>query len=403
MPARIGTADRQTHPIAVRILFGGGAKRGRARGMGFPLILAAAVASGLIDTSGFNDSRHHWRSINQPERVMQALPDQPSYRPEQVREIAANILLFQRANGGWPKDYDMLAVLTAAQQQLIRGTREANDTSFDNHNVFPQVEYLARAYAQEQEPAWRAAAERGLDFMLAAQYANGGFPQRWPKPTGIGAHITLNDGVMMGILGVLRDAGRGTAHFSWLEAARRDRAAAAARRGLACLLEMQVVVDGARTAWGQQHDAKTLAPAPARTFEPACLAPGDAVEVVRFLMQESTPTPQVVAAVQAAVAWLQKVRLDGIRVERVPAPPAEFFRHKADFDVVVVKDEKAPPLWPRMVEIGSGRGLFSGRDGVIKYALADIDRERRTGSGWFVSSPRHLLEVEYPRWLAKLK
>ena len=66
-----------------------------------------------LDVAGFDDSRHHWRNIIQPERFMQATgPDQPAYAPEQVREIAANIVLFQRDNGGWPKDYDMRAVLT---------------------------------------------------------------------------------------------------------------------------------------------------------------------------------------------------------------------------------------------------------------------------------------------------
>src|SRR5207249_863009 len=54
-----------------------------------------------IDTSGFRDSSHHWRHIKEPERVMQPLPDQPAYEPAQVREITANILLFQRDNGGW--------------------------------------------------------------------------------------------------------------------------------------------------------------------------------------------------------------------------------------------------------------------------------------------------------------
>jgi len=56
-----------------------------------------------IDVSGFGDSTHHWRNIKEPERVMQPLPGQPSYRPDQVREITANVLLFQRANGGWPQ------------------------------------------------------------------------------------------------------------------------------------------------------------------------------------------------------------------------------------------------------------------------------------------------------------
>lgn len=367
-----------------------------------PLFLAA-VAAAPIDPSGFNDSRSHWRNINQPERVMQAEPKQASYAPQQVREIAANILLFQRDNGGWPKDYDMLAVLNEAQKKIIRDTHANEDTSFDNHCVHPQVDYLARAFTLLGDPAYRVACERGLDFMLAAQYANGGFPQRWPKPTGIGAHITFNDGVMMGIMNVLRDAAKPAPHFSWLDTARRDRARTAVAKGTTCLLQTQIVANGVRCGWGQQHDAKTLVSAPARTFEPACMSPADTVEIVRFLMQEERPTPEIVAAIEAAVAWLTRVPHRGFRVERVPAPPVEFFRHKADFDVVVVLDEKAPPLWPRMVEIGTDRALFASRSGVVEYSLEKIDRERRTGSGWFTSSPRTLLEKDYPKWQAQMK
>ena len=66
--------------------------------------------------------------------------------------------------------------------------------------------------------------------------------------------------------------------------------------------------------------------------------------------------------------------------------------------VVVVKDEKAPPLWARMYEVGTDRPIFASRDGIKVYSLAEVDRERRTGSGWYGSWPRELLEQEYPRW-----
>ncbi len=362
------------------------------------LALAAAAATTAIDVSAFRDSAHHWRNINQPERVMQAEPGQPAYAPEQVREIAANILLFQRANGGWVKDYDMQAILTDAQQAKIRDTREAKDTSYDNHTTHPQVDYLARAFVLLGEPAYRAACERGLDFMLASQYPNGGFPQRWPGNTGIGGHITFNDGVMMGVLGVLRAAGEREARFAWLDAGRRERARAAAARGLECLLRMQVRADGRLTGWGQQHDAKTLAPTAARTFELASLSPADTVEAVRFLMQLPRPDPEVVAAIEGAVRWLTEVKLTGIRVTRVPAPTEEFFRHKADFDVVVVRDESAPPLWARMIELGTNRPIFASRDGVKVYSLAEVDRERRTGSGWYGNWPARLIGTEYAAW-----
>ena len=39
---------------------------------------ARARHSPAIDTAGFRDATNHWRKINEPERVMQPLPDQPS-------------------------------------------------------------------------------------------------------------------------------------------------------------------------------------------------------------------------------------------------------------------------------------------------------------------------------------
>ena len=184
-----------------------------------------------LDTSGFRDSIHHWRKIRDSSRFIQALPDQPSYAPSQVREIVGNILLFQRENGGWPKDYDMLAVLTEEQRKVLRATHNRADTSFDNHNLHSQVDYLAHAYHVSGEETWRDACLRGLDFMFAAQLPNGGFPQRFPKPKGFSAYVTFNDGVMIGILNVMQDIGDGLPHWSWLDDARRQKARDAVRAG----------------------------------------------------------------------------------------------------------------------------------------------------------------------------
>jgi len=296
----------------------------------------------------------------------------------------------------------MLAILTPAQIKAVRDSHDRTDTTFDNHTTHTQVDYLARAFGQLGDPACRSACERGLDFMLGAQYPNGGFPQRWPNVKGIAGHITFNDGVMIGILAVLRAAARGEPHFAWLDPDRRERARRAVDRGIACLLRAQIQVDGRPTGWGQQHDAKTLETTAARTFEPACISPADTTEIVRFLMRGERPTPEIVAAVDAAVAWLRAVKLTGIRVERVAAPPVEFFRHKADFDVVVTKDEKAPPLWARMVEVGTNRPIFASRDGVKVYSLAEVAHERRTGSGWYGNWPLRLIENEHPKWRAAL-
>jgi PelA/Pel-15E family pectate lyase len=355
-----------------------------------------------IDTSGFRDGASHWRRIRDDSRVIQAEPDQPVYAPEQIRQIVDNILLFQRANGGWPKDYDMLAVLTPAQKEAVRATRDRSDTSFDNRNIHSQVDYLARAYARFRDESWRDACLRGLDFMLAAQYANGGFPQRFPDPQGYAAHITFNDGVMIGILNVLKDAADGLPHWEWLDERRRQQARRAVDNGVDCILKCQIRVAGVRTGWCQQHDVRTYEAAPARTFELASICPQETTEICRFLMRFDRPTPDMIAAVDDAVAWLQSAALAGIRVEKVPAPVVEFPRHRADFDVVVREDPQAKRLWARHYEIGTNRPVFAGRDAVKRYVLSEIERERRTGTLWYGTWPETLLERDYPRWRKSL-
>jgi len=362
----------------------------------------AALEPGAIDLSGFHDSVHHWREIRDEGRFIKVEPNQPSYAPAQVHEIVTNILLFQRANGGWPKDYDMAAILTEAQRTTVRETRSREDTSFDNGNLHSQVAYLARAYAMHKEPAWREACERGLDFILAAQYPNGGWPQRFPKPKDFHANITFNDFVMIGCLHVLKDAADGEPHFVWLDAARREKARDAVRRGVECILKCQIRVNGKLTGWCQQHDEKTYEPRPARTFELASICPQDTTEIVRFLMRVEGPGADMMRAMDAAVAWLKKAQLSGVRVDKVKAPRAEFERHTTDSDKVVVNDPNASPLWARHYEIGTDRPVFAGRDGVKKYAFAEIERERRTGTPWYGTWPAKLIERDYPKWREKI-
>jgi PelA/Pel-15E family pectate lyase len=67
-----------------------------------------------------------------------------------------------------------------------------------------------------------------------------------------------------------------------------------------------------------------------------------------------------------------------------------------------VKDPAAAPLWARFYEIGTNRPLFSDRDGVKKYSLAEIGHERRNGYAWLGTWPRRLLEREFPAWKQKL-
>ncbi len=292
----------------------------------------------------------------------------------------------------------MTAILTASQREAVTATRGNNDSSYDNGNIHSQVRYLASAVSQSDNPLWKSACVRGLDFMLRSQYSNGGFPQRFPQPRSFHAHITFNDGVMIGILNQLFDAASGSEPYEWLDADMRNKCKEAVERGVHCLLKCQIRVNGKLTGWCQQHHEETFEARPARTFELASICPQETTDIVRFMMRQPSPSKELIEAIDSAIVWLQASRLTGIRVEKIDSTPEKFLRHDTDKDVVVVADPNAKDLWARHYEIGTNRPIFAGRDGVKKYDLASIERERRTGTAWYGGWPHSLIEHDYPKW-----
>lgn len=325
-----------------------------------------------------------------------AVLDQPEawYGSDEARAIADHVLLYQTDAGGWPKNIDMTRPPSA--EFLASTERDVRAPTIDNGATHTQLRLLARVHRATAGPRYRAAFERGFDYLLDAQYENGGWPQYFPLRRGYYTHITFNDDAMISVLAVLREASRGLAPYEFVDAERRARAADAVARGIDCILRCQIVVNGEKTGWCAQHDEKTFAPVAARAYEHASLSGFETVGIARFLMTLDTPSPDVVAAINAAARWLDAAKVTGIRIARRPAPELRF-----GFDPVVVADPAAPPLWARFYEIGTNRPIFSGRDGVIHYALAEIEPERRGGYRWYITEPRALLEKDYPRWLQR--
>jgi PelA/Pel-15E family pectate lyase len=200
---------------------------------------------------------------------------------------------------------------------------------------------------------------------------------------------------MVNLMRLLREVATSEA-FAIVDAARRKAAQAAFDRGVGCMLKCQIVVNGKKTAWCAQHDEKDFQPRPARTYELVSLSGAESVEIVRLLMSLDRPSPEVVAAVDGAVAWFEAAKLTGIKQVVVPDPQSPRGTNK-----VVVKDPAAPPLWARFYGIGTNRPIFSDRDGVPKQNLADIGYERRNGYAWLGTWPAEVLTREYPAWRAK--
>ncbi len=109
-------------------------------------------------------------------------------------------------------------------------------------------------------------------------------------------------------------------------------------------------------------------------------------------MKIEPPTPAVVAAIKAAVAWLSPVKITGIKVVEQRTAALQ-----NGYDRVVVPDANAAPLWARFYELSTNRLIFCGRDGIIN-SLAEIEYERRNGYRWYINQPAELLSRDYPAW-----
>jgi PelA/Pel-15E family pectate lyase len=325
-----------------------------------------------------------------------AINDQPAafYATAEARALADNILYYQNTDHGWPKNVDMTS----------RTAPKAGST-IDNRATTTELEYLARVFRESHCAAYLDAVQGGIEFLLEAQYDNGGWPQIYPNPDGYHKHITFNDDAMIHVLQLLRSVASGAAPFAFLDDVRKASAGAAIVKGVDCVLGCQIRMTEGKRGWCAQHDESSLEPAQARTYELPSVSGAEGALVARFLMTIDPPTPEIREAVEGAIAWFQSVKLSGIRVEKtvdVTQPSGE--------DRVVVADPSAPPLWARFYELGTDRPIFSSRCEVPecaadpffarRYTLAEIDNERRVGYAWYGDWPAAAI-AEYAAWKAK--
>lgn len=348
--------------------------------------------NGSLSIERFYDSAHHWYDIKDENKIINPLPEKPRYNKSDFINIAENILLFQKTNGGWAKNYDMLAILTEEQKEIIAKHKNDLNTSFDNGTTFSQSKYLAEVFTITKNGKYKTAFLKSLDFILDAQYSNGGWPQFFPDTSGYQKYITFNDGAMIGIMNLLKNIIDGNENFSFLNKDYIERVNNAFNKGLNCILNCQIRQDDGYSVWCQQHDNITLEPRGARTFEPPAICNEESSEIVLFLMSIKNPDEKIIQSIKSAVNWFEKSKISGVKTKIIDAPAEDYKYHTTTKDVIIVEDKNAPPIWTRFNDIQTQQPIFCRRDGKIVYSLSEVERERRTGYGWYTYEPQKVLD-----------
>ncbi|HCL05422.1 MAG TPA: pectate lyase [Chitinophagaceae bacterium] len=313
---------------------------------------------------------------------------------------ADNMLLYQRAVGGWPKavgevKVDYTKQLSAAETKRTLADSLRIDATIDNSATTKEIRFLVNAYKQTKDQRYLRAAEKGIRYCLKAQYANGGWPQYYPDSSSYRSQITYNDNAIVNVLNIMQDIVEQKNNFNLVDASFIPLATEAVAKGINCILKTQLIVNGKLTAWCAQYNHKTLQPEMARKFELVSLSGMESAGIVSFLLRIPNPTQPIKQAIQAAVEWFEMVKIKGYVYKDIIDPGMPGGK-----DRVIVPEENAV-LWARFYEIPNNKPFFTGRDSIRKYKVSEIEHERRVGYAWYGTWPEKILVKDYPAWKKK--
>ena len=354
------------------------------------------------DKASFAAERAGLATIPEPARAgnPNSMPldrDAAWYGGAEATAIAANILSYQTPAGGWSKNQNRADPPRQRGQSYVQGT-EGDSWSyvgtFDNDSTQTELAFLARmqkAYPGPEGDAYRAAFLKGVRYVLNAQYPNGAFPQVYPLMGGYHDALTFNDGGFAHQATFLRTISERKGDYAFIPPALAAEAATALQKAMAVLLKSQVVVNGKKTVWGQQHDPITLQPVGARNYEMKSLAAAESSGLLIFLMQQENPSKEIRDAVHAGIAWLKDHAIMGY----------EWTNRNDGNGRMLYAKEGAGPLWSRFYDIETGKPIFGERDQSIFDTVADVGAGRRNGYSWYNSTPKSAIEMYDKTWKAK--
>ena len=219
------------------------------------------IQSSIVAFAGENDFQ--WSSYSKK--------DQSWWQGSEAAALADEMIAYQLSDGGWRKDMKNAT------------TGSWNKSTIDNNATWGQIRFLANVYNATGIQKYKTSCLKGLDLLLNGQYSNGGWPQVFNDAGTYHAHITYNDSAMVQVLNIMLEVSQKKGAFAWVDSNYQSKANNAVDKGIKCILNTQIKINGTLTAWGQQHDENTLAPAGARAYELPSVCTSESVGVVDFL------------------------------------------------------------------------------------------------------------------------
>jgi PelA/Pel-15E family pectate lyase len=318
------------------------------------------------------------------------------YQSPDAEATVAAVLSYQSPNGGWSKH---LGYAKAARQPGMQWTSQSEPgkrphylATIDNGATTKEIRFLADVWAATGRKDCEAAVNRGIDYLLEAQFPSGGWPQVYPLEGGYHDNITFNDDAMTNVLVLLHEVADENPLFACVEPARRARAAEAVARGIDCLLASQIERAGQPAGWCAQHDPISLAPAQGRAYEPPSLGAVESSHLLRFLMELPRPSAEVIACIEAGLAWLDEAQVHGLA------------RVKQNGRTLYVEQPGSNEVyWARFYDLASGKPIYPGKNGVIYDSFEALAAANdKLGYDYLSTQPGSILRNGQTKWRKRL-
>lgn len=313
------------------------------------------------------------------------------YATDAAKNLADAVLSFQTPAGGWSKHIGFSSGPRRPGMQWTSQNEPGQPAhyvaTFDNGSTTEEMCFLADVWRATKREDCKAGFIKGLDFILAAQFPSGGWPQVYPLEGGYHDDITFNDDAMTHVLELLYQIKSDGSRFSFLSATQRQQAATALARGIGCVLKTQIELGDKKTAWCSQCDALTLQPASARKMEPATLSGLESAHILKFLMTLTNPTPDVVACIESGLQWLEAAKVTGMAKTKVNG--------KTSYKPNPTSTEI---YWARFYDLKTGLPIFPGRDGIVYDTFAGMAAKNKLGYDYYSTQPGSILKNGQKKW-----
>ncbi|SFL59361.1 pectate lyase, PelA/Pel-15E family [Gracilibacillus orientalis] len=312
----------------------------------------------------------------------------PYYTGDRANDIkqADALLSWQMDHGGWYKNMEdkYNRPWDGEEPKSEMYDPEHGELGvIDNNATTNEILFLALMYNETGDSRYKESVLNGINYLLEAQYDTGGWPQAYPARGNYSDYATYNDNAMIRVMNVLTMVSQKEYPFNTdiVTEGISEQVDGSLDLGVEYILKSQITVDGVLTAWCAQHDPVTYEPKEARSYEHPSISGSESVGIVQYLMSLPNPSNEVQAAIDGALSWFEEAKVEGIKYVSAD-PEGQYFY-----------SDSTTNTWYRFYEIGTNRPIFSGRDGVIKHEILEIEQERRDGYRWAGEWPQKILDI----------